>query len=210
MPIWACIYAWGVIHELKGRHKCLCGYGSISSFCINMRISIHVCQFMSVFDGCTCINVCGMPCAYVVCSLCILDYDSVVNEHEKRQQKIKRIPKPSDSFQRRWALRIGWIFKLKGTGERSQRPPSHLLTGLKAKMTQSLCICWGPGCYNLCCLRDQEVSSDLKVEGQGQSGEGGSVWLVSSCLHASPAIQVVKGFSKQRRPGASSWLLRLV
>lgn len=50
------------------------------------------------------------------------------------------------------------------------------------------------------------MSSDLNGEGQGQSGEGGSAQLVSSCCHASP----VQGFSKQRRPGAGSWLLRLV
>ena len=48
VPIWACIYAQGVICELKGRHVCLCGHGSMSSFYINMHISIYAWQFMCV------------------------------------------------------------------------------------------------------------------------------------------------------------------
>lgn len=54
------------------------------------------------------------------------------------------------------------------------------------------------------------MSSDLKGEGQGHGGRGESAWLVSHCLHASPATQVAKGFSKQIRGGAGKGPLRLV
>lgn len=51
----------------------------------------------------------------------------------------------------------------------------------------------------------------MKGEGQGHGGrEGESAWLVSHCLHALPATQVAKGFSKQIRAGAGKGLLRLV
>lgn len=55
------------------------------------------------------------------------------------------------------------------------------------------------------------MSRDLKGEGQGHGRrEGESAWLVSHCLHASPVIQVAKGFNKQIKGGAGKELLRLV